>query len=52
MTRPETCGSTGGAISFWVKVNSCGSGVVLSTRANNRSDSGSYIFCNFDRSSG
>ena len=26
MTRPETCGAAGGALSLWFKINDCGSG--------------------------
>ena len=26
MTRPETCGAAGGAISVWLKINDCGDG--------------------------
>ena len=46
MTRPETCGVAGGAISLWVKmmdcVNECG--IVSSYRAR----TGSLIYCYFE----
>ena len=33
MTRPETCGAAGGAVSFWVKVIECSFGGIISSQA-------------------
>ena len=45
MTRPETCGAAGGAISVWVNVIECVSdrGGIVSSRSS--SSSGSIIYC-------
>ena len=45
MTRPETCGAAGGAISLWVKVIECVAdrGGIVSSRSS--SSSGSIIYC-------
>ena len=45
MTRPETCGAAGGAVSLWVNLNECyykRSGIVSSIAV---SSSGFYIGC-------
>ena len=33
MTRPETCGAAGGAVSLWVRVSASSSGGIVSTLA-------------------
>ena len=45
MTRPETCGAAGGAISVWVNAIECVSdrGGIVSSRSS--SSSGSIIYC-------
>ena len=44
MTRPETCGAAGGAISLWVNVTDCApGGGILSSLTDGTS--GSLIFC-------
>ena len=45
MTRPETCGAAGGAISVWVNVIECVAdrGGIVSSRSS--SSSGSVIYC-------
>ena len=49
MTRPDTCGEAGGAVSFWLKesVRACGSGGsshgILSSRT--RNGTGFTIYC-------
>ena len=44
MTRPETCGAAGGAISVWMKINDCPSGdggIVMSSAVT----TGAIIYC-------
>ena len=44
MTRPETCGAAGGAISLWINVIECPiNGGIISSRA--EGSSGSRIVC-------
>ena len=44
MTRPETCGAAGGAISVWVKIRDChGQGGIISSQTN--AASGTLLFC-------
>ena len=46
MTRPETCGAAGGAISLWVNVIECpGNGGIVSSYAG---DTSSLVFCRYD----
>ena len=50
MTRPETCGAAGGAISLWINVEECSNSfttIVGSVNAN--FITGSAILCGFDR---
>ena len=42
MTRPETCGSAGGAISVWLKVIDCPYGGIISSHSHS---TGSVIYC-------
>ena len=49
MTRPETCGAAGGAISLWLKVHEChNSGGIITTRENADS-TGFSIYCKNDK---
>ena len=43
MTRPETCGAAGGAISLWVNVFDCQDGGIVSTGQSGTQ--GSHIYC-------
>ena len=45
ITRPETCGPEGAAISFWFKLNSCGGtgGLISSTSSDT---TGFTVACN------
>ena len=45
MTRPDTCGAAGGAISLWVIAIACSGGIVSSKVDGS---SGSVIFCHYD----
>ena len=46
MTRPETCGAAGGAISLWVNVIECpGNCGIVSSFAG---DTSSLVFCKYD----
>ena len=47
MTRPETCGAAGGAISLWINVIECGYGGIISSWV--EGFTGSNIFCNVDK---
>ena len=46
MTRPDTCGAAGGAISLWLNVNDCPSGGIVSSHQDGTTsvliDCGSY----------
>ena len=44
MTRPETCGAAGGAISLWAKMIDCPSSAGIVSSYN--SGTGLFIFCN------
>ena len=46
MTRPETCGAAGGAISLWVRVTDCDDGIISSLTVTSGADGGgSAISC-------
>ena len=51
MTRPETCGAAGGAISLWIRIdniNFCrNDGGIMSTRARGL-HTGTYIKCSYN----
>ena len=44
MTRPDTCGAAGGAVSLWLKENSC-IGVSGMLTARTKSGTGFNIYC-------
>ena len=48
MTRPETCGAAGGAISLWLKVINCSDDGIITTRSD-RNSTGSIVFCRNDK---
>ena len=45
MTRPETCGAAGGAISFWMRLLSCEFVGSIVTTIDKYGFSGTDIFC-------
>ena len=44
MTRPDTCGAAGGAISLWLKVVDCENGGIITTTQNDIS-TGLFFLC-------
>ena len=49
MTRPETCGEAGGAISLWINVIECEDAAFISTLAfTDRLSTASVIYCYVD----
>ena len=49
MTRPETCGVAGGAISLWLKVHECHNSAGIITTRENADSTGFNIYCKNDK---